>query len=68
MTERVFDNKKCVVGDTKSVRTQEFIYHVEQAFMQSPRKSVKRLSQQLNFEASSIYRTIRKDARTKGFF
>jgi hypothetical protein len=55
----VIDNKKGVVSKQKSVRTLENIHHVQQALMKSPRKSVKRLSQQLNLEVSSIYRIFR---------
>jgi hypothetical protein len=46
----------------RGVRTPENIHRVQQEFMQSPRLSVKRLSQLLNFGASSTYRIIREGA------
>jgi hypothetical protein len=45
------------------VRTPENVHHVKQVLMHSPRKSVKCLSHQLNFEASSMYRIIQEDVR-----
>jgi hypothetical protein len=46
-----------VINNMKSVRTPENIHYVEQ----SPRKSVKHLTQQLNLEASLKYRIIPGD-------
>jgi hypothetical protein len=44
----VIDNKKGVVSKEESVRTPGNIHRVEETLTQSPRKSVKHLSQQLN--------------------
>jgi hypothetical protein len=43
----VISNKKGVVGKKNADGTLDNIHCVEQALMQSPNKSVKRLSQQL---------------------
>jgi hypothetical protein len=56
MTGSMINNKKDVVSKKKSVRTAENICCFEQAMMQSPRKSIKHLSQQLDFGASSACR------------
>jgi hypothetical protein len=44
MTGSVIDNKKGVVGKMKFVRTPGNIHGAQQALMQSPRKSIKYLS------------------------
>jgi hypothetical protein len=54
----MIDNKKGVVGKKKSVRSPENIRRVQQVLTQSPRKSVKHVSQQRNLGASSTYRII----------
>jgi hypothetical protein len=52
----MINNKKGVVGKKKSVRTPENIHYFEQALIQSFSKSIKHLSQQLNFAALSACR------------
>jgi hypothetical protein len=52
-TGSVSDNMKGVVCMKKPVRTPENFHCDEQALMQSPKKSVKCLSQQLGLGASS---------------
>jgi hypothetical protein len=46
---------KDVISKIKSVTALEKIDRVQQAFMKSPKKSVKHFSQQFSLEASSTY-------------
>jgi hypothetical protein len=64
----MFDSKKDVVGDNRSVSAPDIIHHVEQALIQSPRKYLKPVFQQLTFEASPAYRTILEDVKTGASF
>jgi hypothetical protein len=57
------NKKKSGVHKKKSVKTPQNILFVEVVIMQSPRKSVKRLSQQLNLGTFSTYWIIREDVK-----
>jgi hypothetical protein len=62
-TDSVIDNRRGVVGRKECVRMPEIIAHAQEVLTRSPRKSAKRLSQQLGLKQTYTLTNVRQDLK-----